>query len=98
MVERGHRVRRECGIPVAVSWNLGTPAVADRVIREELIDLVFLGRPALANPHWPIWAARELGHNGPVLDAAAGLVLVAEQPPGLRELPRLAGAVDRPLK
>ena len=65
MVERGARVRREVGIPVAVSWNLGTPAVADRVIREELIDLVFLGRPALANPHWPIWAARELSHNDP---------------------------------
>ena len=65
MVERGNRVRREVGIPIAVSWNLGTPAVADRMIREELIDLVFLGRPALANPHWPVWAARELAHNDP---------------------------------
>ena len=65
MVERGTRVRRECGIPVGVSWNLGLPAVADRVIREELIDMVFLGRPALANPHWPVWAARELTHNDP---------------------------------
>ena len=55
-------MKREVGIPVAVSWNLGTPAIADQVIREELIDLVFLGRPALANPHWPIWAARELAH------------------------------------
>jgi len=63
MVERGARVRREVGIPVGVSWNLGLPGVADRVIREELIDLVFLGRPALANPHWPVWAARELARN-----------------------------------
>ena len=54
MVERGSRVHREVGIPVAVSWNLGQPAVANQVIREELVDLVFLGRPALANPHWPI--------------------------------------------
>ena len=23
------------------------------------------GRPALANPHWPVWAARELAHNDP---------------------------------
>ena len=66
MVERAHRVRREVGIPVGVSWNLGIPAVADRVIREEQIDLVFLGRPALSNPHWPIWAARELGHPDPL--------------------------------
>ncbi len=66
MVERGARVRREVGIPVGVSWNLGQPAVADRVIREELVDLVLLGRPALSNPHWPVWAARELAHNDPV--------------------------------
>ncbi|MGH6712766.1 MAG: NADH:flavin oxidoreductase/NADH oxidase [Bradyrhizobium sp.] len=65
MVERGNRVRREVGIPVGVSWNLGIPAVADQVIRDELIDLVFLGRPALSNPHWPIWAARELSHADP---------------------------------
>jgi 2,4-dienoyl-CoA reductase-like NADH-dependent reductase (Old Yellow Enzyme family) len=66
MVERGSRVRREVGIPVGVSWNLGLPAVADRVIREGLIDLVFLGRPALSNPHWPHWAARELAHPDPL--------------------------------
>ena len=65
MVERAHRVRREVGIPVGVSWNLGIPAVADRVIREEKLDLVLLGRPALSNPHWPVWAARELGHPDP---------------------------------
>jgi 2,4-dienoyl-CoA reductase-like NADH-dependent reductase (Old Yellow Enzyme family) len=65
MVERGSRVRREIGIPVGVSWNLGLPTVADQVIREELIDLVLLGRPALSNPHWPVWAARELAHNDP---------------------------------
>jgi 2,4-dienoyl-CoA reductase-like NADH-dependent reductase (Old Yellow Enzyme family) len=66
MVERAHRVRREVGIPVGVSWNLGVPTVADRVIREERVDLVFLGRPALSNPHWPIWAARELGRPDPL--------------------------------
>ncbi len=65
MVERGARVRREVGIPVGVSWNLGIPALADQMIREERIDLVLLGRPALANPHWPVWAARELSHNDP---------------------------------
>ncbi len=65
MVDRAARIRREVGIPVGVSWNLGIPQVADRVIREQLIDLVFLGRPALANPHWPVWAARELGQNDP---------------------------------
>ena len=28
MVVRGTRVRREVGVPVAVSWNLGLPALA----------------------------------------------------------------------
>jgi 2,4-dienoyl-CoA reductase-like NADH-dependent reductase (Old Yellow Enzyme family) len=65
MVERGTRLRKEVGIPVGVSWNLGLPAVADQVIRQDLIDMVFLGRPALSNPHWPVWAARELGHSDP---------------------------------
>ena len=65
MVERGARVRREIGIPVGVSWNLGLPAVADQMIRSEMIDLIFLGRPALSNPHWPVWAARELEHPDP---------------------------------
>lgn len=63
-VERGARVRREIGLPVTVSWNLGVPHNADRAIRQEQIDLVLLGRPALANPHWPVWAARELGVKG----------------------------------
>jgi 2,4-dienoyl-CoA reductase-like NADH-dependent reductase (Old Yellow Enzyme family) len=65
MLERAARVKREVGLPVATSWNLGLPAYADRVIREELIDVVMLGRPALSNPHWPVWAARELGHEDP---------------------------------
>ena len=60
MVERAARIRREVGIPVGVSWNLGQPAVADQAVRDERIDLVLLGKPALANPHWPVWAAREL--------------------------------------
>ena len=65
MVSRAERVRREVGIPVATSWNLGLPAVADRVVRDGAVDLVMLGRPALANPHWPLWAARELAHPDP---------------------------------
>lgn len=65
MVDRAARVRAEVGIPVGVSWNLGDPRVADRAIREERIDLVLLGKPALSNPHWPIWAARELGLEKP---------------------------------
>ena len=65
MLERAQRLRSEVGIPVATSWNLGIPALADRIIREEMIDIVLLGRPALSNPHWPVWAARELQQADP---------------------------------
>jgi 2,4-dienoyl-CoA reductase-like NADH-dependent reductase (Old Yellow Enzyme family) len=65
MLERASRVRQEVGIPVGASWNLGVPANADAAVRSGMTDLVFLGRPALANPHWPVWAARELAHSDP---------------------------------
>ncbi len=97
MLDRATRVKREVGIPVATSWNLGLPQVADRVIRENLIDVVLLGRPALSNPHWPVWAARELAHPDPFSlvpedwawwlrnfrahDACIGWPLVATLPP-----------------
>ncbi len=64
-VERAARVKREVGIPMTTSWNLGVPANADAAVRSGAIDLVLLGRPALSNPHWPVWAARELGHESP---------------------------------
>lgn len=60
-VDRAARVKREVGIPTTTSWNLGVPRNADAAIRSEAVDVVLLGRPALANPHWPVWAARELG-------------------------------------
>lgn len=65
MVKNATRVRTEVGIPVATSYNLGQPELANRVIEEDLLDLVFLGRPALANAHWPVYAARLLGYQDP---------------------------------
>ena len=65
MIERAARIRDAVELPVAASWNLGVPATAEDVVRRGKVDLVMLGRPALANPHWPIWAARELGHPAP---------------------------------
>ncbi len=64
-VERAARVRQEIGIPVSCAWNLGVPAMADSVIQEEKIDVAMFGRPALTNPHYPLYAARELGREDP---------------------------------
>jgi len=59
------RVRREANIPVASSWGIDTPELADRTVREGQLDLVMVGRAHLANPHWPYYAARRLGVDRP---------------------------------
>lgn len=55
------RVRQETGLPVATSWLVGQPELAERMVTDGAVDLVMLGRPLLADPHWPYRAARELG-------------------------------------
>lgn len=55
------RVRRETGLPVASAWGIDSPAVADRVVTEQQMDLVMVGRAHLADPHWPYHAALQLG-------------------------------------
>jgi len=59
------RVRREAGLPVAASWGIDSPAVAERVIAEGQMDLVMVGRALLADPHYPYRAAKELGLQRP---------------------------------
>lgn len=65
MVPAAARIRRESGVPTAASWNLADPAYADEVIRTGQVDLLLIGRPALENPHWPLYAALKLGREAP---------------------------------
>lgn len=55
------RVRREAGVPVSSAWGFGTPSIAEQVVRDQVLDLVMVGKAHLANPHWAYFAARELG-------------------------------------
>jgi hypothetical protein len=55
------RVRREADIPVSSAWGFGTPAIAEKVLKDGQLDVVMVGRAHLANPHWAYFAARELG-------------------------------------
>ena len=55
------KVRRAAGLPVASAWGIDTLALAERSVASEQLDLVMVGRAHLANPHWPYYAARELG-------------------------------------
>lgn len=55
------RVLKETGLPGTTSWYIDGPKGADQLIRDGKIDLATIGRPFLANPHWPYFAAKELG-------------------------------------
>lgn len=59
------RVRRETGLPTATSWYVGQAERANQIIEDGEVDLVMLGRPLLANPHWPYDAAQKLGVEKP---------------------------------
>ena len=59
------RVKREAELPVASSWGIDNPLTADRVVAEQQMDLVMIGRMHLANPHWPYQAAMKLGEERP---------------------------------
>lgn len=55
------RVRNEAGLPVASAWGIDTPQLAQRVVEQQQLDLVMVGRAHLADPHWPYHAAKVLG-------------------------------------
>ena len=59
------RVRNEAGLPVASSWYIGDPQVANQAVAGEQIDLVMIGREHLADPHYAFRAAKELGLENP---------------------------------
>ena len=59
------RVRQEAGLPVAAAWGIDTPQLADSTVANGQLDLVMIGRAHLANPHWPLQAARALNVERP---------------------------------
>lgn len=59
------QVREETGLPGTTSWYISKPDEADALVRDGKVDLVTLGRPLLADPHWPYRAAKELAVENP---------------------------------
>jgi 2,4-dienoyl-CoA reductase-like NADH-dependent reductase (Old Yellow Enzyme family) len=59
------RVRREAGLPVASSWGIDVSDVANRVVADQQMDLVMIGRAFLANPHYAYQMAAELKEARP---------------------------------
>jgi 2,4-dienoyl-CoA reductase-like NADH-dependent reductase (Old Yellow Enzyme family) len=59
------RIRREAGIATGAVGMITAPEQADHVVRSGQADLVLLARELLRDPHFPLRAARALGHDGP---------------------------------
>ena len=59
------RIRREAGVATGAVGMITAPEQADHVIRTGQADLVLLARELLRDPHFPLRAARVLGHDGP---------------------------------
>jgi 2,4-dienoyl-CoA reductase-like NADH-dependent reductase (Old Yellow Enzyme family) len=55
------RFRNEVGPPVIGVGRLTDPDYVDRALREQMVDLVAMGRSLLADPHWPNKAAGRSG-------------------------------------
>jgi 2,4-dienoyl-CoA reductase-like NADH-dependent reductase (Old Yellow Enzyme family) len=62
-VPYAERIRADAEIPTMAVGLITTPAFAESVVAEGRADLVAIGREALMNPHWPLHAARALGHD-----------------------------------
>ena len=65
MADIAHRVRGQTGLPGTTSWYISKPDEADALIRDGKVELVMLGRPMLADPHWPYMAAKALDVENP---------------------------------
>jgi len=73
---------RPAGLPVSAVGLITDPRQAQQVLDDGYADAIEIGRAALRQPAWPLWAAHELGAD----DAAAGMI-----PPSYRR-----GAYPKP--
>ncbi|TFY68808.1 hypothetical protein EVG20_g3410 [Dentipellis fragilis] len=55
-------MKRACpNLLVGAVGMIETPKQADKIVRYGQADVVFMARELIRNPHWPIYAAQELG-------------------------------------
>jgi 2,4-dienoyl-CoA reductase-like NADH-dependent reductase (Old Yellow Enzyme family) len=57
------RVREAVQIPTAAVGLITSAPQADQIVRNEMADLVLLGRESLRDPNWPLHAATQLGRD-----------------------------------
>lgn len=57
------RIKDTVPMLTAAVGLITAPEQADQIVRNEQADLVLLGRQLLRDPHWPLRAAKALGHD-----------------------------------
>ena len=62
-VQFAEKVKKESGILTGAVGLITTAYQADEIIQEGEADLIFLAREMLRDPHFPLRAAHELGHE-----------------------------------
>lgn len=55
------RIKSEVGIMTSAVGLIMEPTQAEEIVASGKADAVMLARAMLRNPHWPMWAAEELG-------------------------------------
>ena len=57
-------IRRQTGMATGAVGMINTPDLAEEILANGRADLVIMGRKLMAEPHWPLHAARALGVTG----------------------------------
>lgn len=60
-VQFAERIKAEAGILTSAVGLITEPEQAQEIVTSGKADAVMLARAMLRNPHWPMWAAEELG-------------------------------------
>lgn len=51
--DKGIKSNKGLEVPIVAVGKLGNPDLAETLLREEMADMIMLGRPLLADPEWP---------------------------------------------
>lgn len=89
MAPIAQRVRAETGLPVGTAWGMNIPADAERAIADQQMDLVFVARAHLADPHYPYRVASELGETGAAALLPQPYAHWLGRYPGLKKQPQI---------
>lgn len=64
--DHARRLKAALGVPTATVGSVSSPELADYLVSSGAIDLVFVGRALLRDPHWTLHAARQAGVELPL--------------------------------